>query len=234
MGNERPALPDRGMPWADIKARMQALAGNDFDWRRGRLGVYVFDPGEDVRTVAKDAYALFISENGLGPAAFPSLRRMEDDVVGFGLSLLNAPDGACGDMTSGGTESVLLAVKTCRDYWRAQGAPHRTEIVAPQSLHPAFNKAAEYFGLTVRRVPLTEDFTANVAAMADAVSDSTMMVVGSAPCFPFGVIDDIEALSALAVGRDIWLHVDACVGGYFAPFARMNGVNLPPSPRRPR
>lgn len=228
MQKPRPALPERGLPWNEVRSEMLAFAGSDFDWRRGRLGVYVFDPGEDVRKVAKDAYALFISENGLGPTAFPSLRRMEDDVVGFGLSLLNAPEEACGDMTSGGTESILLAVKACRDYWRAQGAAHRTGIVAPQSAHPAFDKAADYLGLTVRRVPVTDDFTADVAVMADAVGDDTSMVVGSAPCFPFGVIDDIEALSALAGDRGVWLHVDACVGGYFAPFARMNGVNLPP------
>ena len=228
MTSERAALPDQGISWPEIESKLAALAQNDFDWRAGRLGVYVFDPGEDVRTVAKDAYGLFISENGLGPAAFPSLRRMEDEVVDFGLSLLNAPPEACGDMTSGGTESILLAVKTCRDYWRAQGEPTKTEIVAAHSAHPAFNKAADYLGLSVARVPVAADFTADVDAMSAAVGDRTMMVVGSAPCFPFGVIDDIEALSTLAMERDIWLHVDACVGGYFAPFARMNGVNLPP------
>jgi sphinganine-1-phosphate aldolase len=228
MATERAGLPGQGLSWDQIKSKMAALAEKDFDWRAGRLGVYVFDAGEDVRTVARDAYAMFISENGLGPAAFPSLRRMEDDVVGFGLSLLNAPDDARGDMTSGGTESILLAVKTCRDWWRTQGDPARTEIIAPHSAHPAFNKAAEFLGLTVKRVPVSADFTADADAIAAAVGDETMMVVGSAPCFPFGVIDGIEALSSLAIERGIWLHVDACVGGYFAPFARMNGINLPP------
>ena len=228
MPTERVALPEQGTAWSDIKSELTAIAENDFDWRAGRLGVYVFDPGEDVRAVAKDAYGMFMSENGLGPAAFPSLRRMEDEVVGFGLSLLNAPEDACGDMSSGGTESILLAVKTCRDFWRAAGKADKTEIVAAYSAHPAFDKAAQYLGLSVTRVPVTDDFTADVAGIAAAVSDRTMMIVGSAPCFPFGVIDDIEALSALAESHDIWLHVDACVGGYFAPFARMNGVNLPP------
>ena len=224
----RPALPEHGVSWCQLKPRMESLTEGDFDWRAGRLALYVFDAGDDVRAVAKDAYAMFITENGLGPAAFPSLRRMEVDVVGFGLSLLGAPEGACGDMTSGGTESILMAVKTCRDYWRAQDEAKRTEIVVPQSAHPAFNKAAEYLGLTVKRVPVADDFTADVNAMAAAVDEHTMMVVASAPCFPYGVIDDIEGLSRLAVDADIWLHVDACVGGYFAPFARMNGVNLPP------
>ncbi len=228
MGGERMALSRHGSSWDEVKSKMSALAENDFDWRSGRLAVYVFDAGEDVRTVARDAYAMFIAENGLGPAAFPSLRRMEEDVVGFGLSLLGAPEGACGNMTSGGTESILLAVKTCRDWWRAQGESARTEIVAPYSAHPAFNKAAEYLDVSVKRVPVSDDFTADVEAMATAVDNNTMMVVGSAPCFPFGVIDGIEALSELALERGVWLHVDACVGGYFAPFVRMNGVNLPP------
>ncbi|NKB57752.1 MAG: aminotransferase class V-fold PLP-dependent enzyme [Alphaproteobacteria bacterium] len=228
MTNRHGSLPAQGRSWAQIKSEMESLAENDFDWRAGRLGVYVFNAGEDVRTVARDAYSMFISENGLGPAAFPSLRRMEDEVVGFGLSLLEAPEDACGDMTSGGTESILMAVKTCRDWWRAQGETERTEIVAPHSAHPAFNKAAEYLGLTVTRVPVAADFTADTDAMAVAVNDRTMMVVGSAPCFPFGVIDGIEQLSTLALERNLWLHVDACVGGYFAPFARMNGINLPP------
>ena len=228
MPTERVALPEQGTAWSEIKSELKSVAENDFDWRAGRLGVYVFEPGEDVRSVAKNAYGMFMSENGLGPAAFPSLRRMEDEVVGFGLSLLNAPESGCGDMTSGGTESILLSVKTCRDYWRSMGATDKTEIVVPQSAHPAFNKAADYLGLSVTRVPVAEDFTADVVGIAAAVNERTMMIVGSAPCFPFGVVDDIEALSVLVEARDIWLHVDACVGGYFAPFARMNGVNLPP------
>ena len=228
MSDGRAALPAKGRSWDQLKSEMEALAANDFDWRGSRLGVYVFNAGEDVREVAKDAYSMFIAENGLGPAAFPSLRRMEDDVVGFGLSLLGATEDGCGDMTSGGTESILMAVKACRDWWRAQGNETKTEIVTPYSAHPAFNKAAEYLGLTVKRVPVAPDFTADVDAMAAAISPNTMMIVGSAPCFPFGVIDEIERLSSLALEHKLWLHVDACVGGYFAPFARLNGVNLPP------
>lgn len=228
MPTERVALPEQGTAWSEIKSELKSVAENDFDWRAGRLGVYVFEPGEDVRSVAKNAYGMFMSENGLGPAAFPSLRRMEDEVVGFGLSLLNAPESGCGDMTSGGTESILLSVKTCRDYWRSMGATDKTEIVVAQSAHPAFNKAADYLGLSVTRVPVAEDFTADVVGIGAAVNERTMMIVGSAPCFPYGVVDDIEALSVLAETCDLWLHVDACVGGYFAPFARMNGVNLPP------
>ncbi len=204
------------------------MGQNDANWRGARTAVYVFNPGEDVMRVAKDAYAMYQSENGLGPLAFPSLKRMEDEVVGIGLGLLNGPEGACGNMTSGGSESILMAVKACRDQAAASGRDVSAgEVLLPESAHLAFDKAAGYLGLRALRVPVADDLRANVAAMAEAVSERTLMIVGSAPCFPYGLIDPIEALAELARKRGLWLHVDACVGGYFAPFARMNGIDLP-------
>jgi sphinganine-1-phosphate aldolase len=229
MTETRCALPAHGTDWSTLRDRLLELGKGDVDWRHARAAVYVFHAGDEVLQVAKDAYGLYQCENALGPGAFPSLRRMEEDVVGMGLSLLNAPAGARGNMTSGGTESILLAVKTCRDEARARGVDTAgAEIVAPHSVHPAFDKAAHYLGLRVLRVPVAADFRADVAAMAAAMTARTLMLVGSAPCFPYGVIDPIGALSDLALARGVWLHVDACVGGYFAPFARMNGVPVPP------
>jgi len=222
-------LPGQGRDWDSIREEMLRFGSDDADWRSGRTAVYVFHPGDDVLQVAKEAYALYQSENALGPAAFPSLRRMESEVISMGLDLLHGPEGACGNMTSGGTESILMAVKTCRDQARARGLDtDGAEIVVPRSCHLAFDKAAHYLGLKTRRVPVAEDLRADVAAMADAVSDRTIMLVGSAPCFPYGLIDPIGELSKLALERDVWLHVDACVGGYFAPFARMNGLDVAP------
>jgi glutamate/tyrosine decarboxylase-like PLP-dependent enzyme len=208
---------------------MQEMSRGDADWRNARTAVYVFNPGEDVLRVAKEAYAMYQSENGLGPLAFPSLKRMEDEVIGMGLDLLHGPVGACGNMTSGGTESILMAVKTCRDQAAAAGRDvHNAEIVAPITTHLAFDKACRYLGLQIVRVPVADDLRADPAAMEAAISERTLMLVGSAPCFPYGLIDPIEALGELAERHDLWLHVDACVGGYFAPFARMNGVPVPP------
>jgi glutamate/tyrosine decarboxylase-like PLP-dependent enzyme len=224
----RRPLPDASADWSEVREAMGAYAGGDIRWREGKTTVYVFNAGPEIERVQKEAYALFQSENGLGPAAFPSLKRMEDEVVGFGLELLHAPPEASGAITSGGTDSITMAVKAARDFARqARGLTGPLNMVIPRSAHPAFDKAAAMMEIEVRRVPLSA-YLADPTAMAAAADAATMMIVGSAPCFPYGLIDPIEALSTLAVERDLWLHVDACVGGYLAPFVRMNGVDLPP------
>ncbi len=206
---------------------MREMAKGDVKWRDGRTGLYIFNAGEDVERVQKTAYAMFSAENGLGPAAFPSIAQMEREVVAMGLSLLNAPEGAAGAMTSGGTDSIFMAVKAARDHARAKRAMTGTlNIVMPATTHPAFDKACAVMDIEARRVPV-KDYLADVEAMAAAIDGQTLMIVGSAPCFPFGLIDPIAALSELALARKLWLHVDACVGGYIAPFVRMNGADLP-------
>lgn len=225
----RQPLPETGSAWPDLKARMAEYAAGDVKWRDGKTAVYVFNAGPEVERVQKEAYALFMSENGLGPAAFPSLMRMEQEVVGFALSLLHGPDDASGVITSGGTDSITMAVKAAREYARrARGVTGPLNIVLPRSAHPAFDKACAIMEIEVRRVPVGPDYLADPAAMAAVCDAATMMIVGSAPSFPYGLIDPIAALSELAVSRDLWLHVDACVGGYIAPFVRMNGVEIPP------
>lgn len=215
----RTTLPAAGTSWNELQSTLTQAGSRDVKWREGRAAVYVFNSGEDVMQVAHDAYGMFIAENGLGPAAFPSLKRMEQEVVDIALSLQNAPEGAAGSMTSGGTESILLAMKACRDWSQMhRPVPGKAKVVVPYSAHPAFNKGAHLMGLEVVRVPLRADFTADVAAMAAAVDSRTIMIVGSAPCFPYGVIDPVPELAALAAARGLWLHVDACVGGYLSPF----------------
>lgn len=222
------SLPEHGAAWAETRARMLEMAAGDVKWRDGKAAVYVFNAGEDVERVQKEAYAMFASENGLGPAAFPSLARMEREVVAGGLALLHGPEGAAGSMTSGGTDSILMAVKAARDYARkVRGVTGPLNLVLPFSAHPAFDKACRVMEIEVRRTAL-KDHLADPVAMEAAVDDATIMIVGSAPCFPYGLIDPIEALGALAGRRDLWLHVDACVGGYIAPFVRMNGADIPP------
>jgi len=223
----RHPLPQAGADWSDVKARMADYAGGDVRWREGKTAVYVFNAGPEVERVQKEAYTAFMSENGLGPMAFPSLKRMEAEVVDFGLELFQAPDDASGAITSGGTDSITMAMKAARDYARKEKSiVGALNVVLPRSAHPAFDKAAAVMEIEVRRTPLV-DFLADPAAIDAAADASTIMIVGSAPCFPYGLIDPIAALSDIAVKRNLWLHVDACVGGYIAPFVRMNGAAIP-------
>ncbi len=214
----------------DALAALAAMAAGDADWQGGRVPLFVFGAGPEVAEVGRSAFNAYFTENALGGRrAFPSLRRMEDEVVSMGLDLFNAPPGGAGFMTSGGTESVVMAIMACRDCSRKRrGNPaHRGNLVTAVSAHPAFDKAAALMDLDIRRVPVGADFRADPGLLAGAVDADTIMLVGSASCFPYGVVDPIPALSELALSRDVWLHVDACVGGYFAPFARALGRLIP-------
>ncbi len=221
-------LPKTGIAWNELDGMLDEARAHDVDWRRGRIGVYIHYAGDDVLDVAKKAYLKYFSENGLGPKAFPSLARFESEVIAMTLGLLNGGPDAAGAMTTGGTESIFLAVKSARD-WARKHRPQvaQPEILAPQTAHPAFNKAADFMGLRVQRVPAGKDFVADPAAMEAAIGPNTIMMIGSAPAFPHGVVDPIEALGKIAQRRGLWFHVDACVGGFIAPFARKLGVPIP-------
>ncbi len=222
-------LPDHGTSWDELRGRMEEAGRHDADWRGGRLPMFIHYAGDDVLDVAKQAYLMYFSENGLGPRAFASLDRFEKDVVAMGLGLLHGGPDARGAMTTGGTESIFLAVKCARDraLARRPGSSGRPQILMARSAHPAFDKAAHFLGLEPVRTPLDEDFRADPAAMRAALTPDTAMVVGSAPSFPHGVVDPIPELAALAREHGTWMHVDACVGGYFAPFARELGADIP-------
>lgn len=220
-------LPQQGIAWDQLEQELLDAGRGDVDWRGGRVPMFIHYAGEDALQVAKKAYAMYFSENGLGPRAFGSLARFEREVVAMGLSLLHGGPGARGAMTTGGTESIFLAVKCARDRARAQGRTEPLSIVLPLSAHPAFDKAAHFMELQVVRVPLGQGFLADPAAMEAAVTPQTILLVGSAPAFPHGVVDPIAELAAVAQRRGLWMHVDACVGGYFIPFARQLGARVP-------
>ncbi|MEZ5652381.1 MAG: aminotransferase class V-fold PLP-dependent enzyme [Burkholderiaceae bacterium] len=227
----RPGFPAAGLPREQVMAELEAARGGDADWRGGRVPLFVFKGSDAVSDIGQAAFDAYFHENALGGArAFPSVGGFERDVVAMALDLFGAPETGAGFMTSGGSESIVMAVKAARDWARQQGRSNRSapaNIVLPESGHPAFDKAAVLMDLEVRRVPVAADWRADVAAMDAAADGNTIMVVGSAPCFPFGVIDPIAALADMTRARDLWLHVDACVGGYLAPFARANGRPVP-------
>lgn len=221
-------LPPTGRSWADLKADMEAMRADDADWRHGRTFSLVFWPGEEVAQVVREAYLLYFSENGLNPSAFPSLRRMEQECVAMTAGLLGADARAAGSMTSGGTESILMAMKTARDWARAERGIREPEVVLPVTAHPAFDKAAHYLGMTLRTVPLDRDYRADADAMAEAIGSRTVMLVGSAPQYAHGVIDPVEEIAALADEHGILCHVDACIGGFMLPFVEEAGYAVPP------
>ena len=224
----RKALPRTGATWPELQQSMQQMSIGDAPWREGRVPLYVFRATEEVYDVGLKAFTEYFSENALGARrAFLGIGQMEREVIEIALDLFQAPDSADGVITSGGSESIVLAVKACRDWARALDRPEPFNLVLPFSAHPAFDKAADLMDLEVRRAPLAADLRADPDSLAALFDERTILLVGSAPCFSHGVIDPITALSALAAERDVWLHVDACVGGYLAPFVRDLGHPLP-------
>jgi len=206
------------------------MKGGDADWQGGRVPLFVFKADDATYEMGRAGFFEYFSENALGSKrAFASVKRMEDEVIDMALGLFRAPEGAQGFMTTGGTESIVQAVQACRDWSRVQRGErrHRGNIVGAETLHPAFDKGAKLMDLEVRRAPVGAELRMDLAAIEGLVDDDTIMLVGSAPNFPYGMMDPIRALGAIAERRGLWLHVDACVGGYLAPFVRMIGRDVP-------
>lgn len=220
-------LPAQGRSAASILDELDAMQADDVDWKSGRAFSLAYYPGPDVYALASEACARFQSSNALNTAAFPSLRRMQAEVVAMMSDLLHGGDEAAGFMTSGGTESILLAVKAARGRGHERGIT-TPEMVLPTSAHAAFEKAAAYFGVRSVRVPVRDDFRADVSAMRDAVTANTVLLVGSAPQYPQGVVDPIAEIAAIAAERGVNCHVDACMGGVTLPMLERLGYPVPP------
>jgi sphinganine-1-phosphate aldolase len=222
------ALPDEGMSPEAIFTHLDELKIDDVRWRDGRAFTLVYYGGADVLAVAEEAYRKYSSENALNTDAFPSLRVLQAEVVGFVGDWLQAGDGGAGFMTSGGTESILMAVKAARERGRKEFGITEPNIVLPTSAHAAFEKGCYYFGLQSRRVAVGADWRADVGAMEAAIDANTVLLVGSAPQYPQGVIDPITEIAALAQSRDINCHVDACMGGVTLTYMARLGESVPP------
>lgn len=221
-------LPKTGRAPEELFSAMREMKAQDADWQRGRTFSLIYPAGDDVDAVLEEANTLYMFENALNPFRFPSLRQMERDVVAMTASLLHAPGDFGGSMSSGGTESILLAVKTARDKARAERGVERPEMIVPYSAHPAFAKAAEYLRVDLRQAPLRDDLTADVGEIEKLMNEQTVLVVGSAPNYPHGVVDPIPDLAALASKRGASFHTDACIGGFLLPFLELLGYEVPP------
>lgn len=221
-----PALPDHGAGKAEILDELARKRERDVRWADGRTFGMVYDGGESVHEVAEAVALQFLHENALNTMAFPSLGEIQREICDWTAALLHGPEGVAGFMTSGGTESILCAVKAARERGRAERGITEPEMVVARSAHAAFHKAAHYFGIRVHAVPVRDDWRADVAAMAELVNDNTVLVVGSAPQYPQGVIDPIAELAEVATRVGASMHVDACMGGFVLPFAEMLGYPL--------
>ncbi len=221
-------FPRRGLPKDQILQTMRAARANDVKWHDGKVFSLVFHAGDEISDLLKEAYTMFFAENGLNPTAFPSLRRFETEVIAMVASLLGSDSSVVGNMTTGGTESILMAVKTARDYFRARRPDIRApEMILPTTAHPAFDKAADYFDVKAIHTPIDANYQADVDAMRAAITPNTILLVGSAPQYPHGIVDPIPEIAALAREHNLLCHVDACVGGMMLPFVRRLGYPVP-------
>jgi len=212
-------FPVTGTPVDEVVRDLDALRGKDVRWAEGRTFGLVFDGGPEVRQVAEEAARLFLHENALNTSAFPSLGEIQTELCAWTADLLHGPPEAAGFLTSGGTESILCAVEAARERAAVERNVVDPEIVLARSAHAAFHKAAHLFGLRTRVVPVTEDWTADVDAVADSIGPSTALVVASAPQYPQGVVDPVAEMAGLADSVGANCHVDACMGGFVLPFA---------------
>jgi sphinganine-1-phosphate aldolase len=221
-------MPTQGLTKEAVFSSLQDARKSDVPWRDGKLYAYVFDGGKEVEEVGKRAYLEFLSENGLDPTAFPSLLRFENDLVDMARRHLGGGDDIVGNFTSGGTESIILAVKTARDWFKARHPEVTTpELIVPITAHAAFHKAAHYLGVKAVSIAVDpETFRADVDAMRAAINERTMMLVGSASSYAHGVVDPIRAIAELAKERGLLCHVDGCIGGFLLPYFRRLGQTM--------
>ena len=223
------SLPKNGMSKEDVLSNLKSFKSNDVKWHEGQLFGLIYEAGPDVEELVKEASALFLIENGLSPMAFPSLVKMETEVVSIVTSLSGGDDETVGNLTTGGTESIFMALKAARD-WARETYPKikAPEMIVPVTAHPAWNKAAHYLGFKINMTPVKDDLRADVAAIKDAITHNTVILGGTAVTYPHGMVDPIGEIAALAEERNLWLHVDACLGGLMLPFLKRLGNDIPP------
>ena len=224
-----PHIPEEGMPKEEIIALMESFVQKEKGkWEEGKVSGAVYHGGSDHVDVMNAASSLYAITNPLHLDLWPSLQKFESDICKMTANICRGTcRTVCGSMTSGGTESIVLAVRAHKEYAASQGITH-PEIIACVTAHAAINKACEMFGIHLIQVPADPvTFKMDVAATKKAISSDTIMIYSSAPNFPSGMIDDIPALSKLAVKYKVGLHVDCCLGGFILPFAKEAGFDIP-------
>ncbi len=222
-------IPEKGLARDQVLEMLREYKEGDVNYQDSKTWSLVYYLGEEHTRFLTEAYNTFISENALNPMAFKSLKRFEHEVVRMSADLLGGDDNTVGVMTSGGTESCLLPVMTYRDRAAGRGLfrSKKPEMIAPQSIHVAWEKAARYFGVKMVHAPLRRDMRVDVDAVRKRINRNTILIVGSAPSYPHGVIDPIVELGTVAREHNLPFHVDSCLGGFLLPFVERLGYEIP-------
>jgi sphinganine-1-phosphate aldolase len=224
-------IPEEGLDRQEILALIEKFKTfEESKWEEGFISGAVYHGNQDHIDFINQAYALNSQSNPLHPEVWPSTSKFDAEVVSMTARMLSADqtaDEIVGTVTSGGTESILLAMKAYRDWAREEKGISEPEIIIPSTAHAAFTKAGDYFGIKITRIPVGEDFRADVRATREAINGQTIALVGSAPPFPHGIVDPVEELSALALEHELGFHTDACLGGFILPWAEKLGYEVP-------
>ncbi|XP_054838336.1 sphingosine-1-phosphate lyase 1 [Eublepharis macularius] len=219
-------LPAKGLSQPEVLEKLKDYSSmGKVRWEDGTVSGTVYSGEEKLTKLLVKVYEEFAWSNPLHPDIFPGVRKMEAEVIRMTCNLFHGGPNSCGAMTSGGTESILMACKAYRNLAYEKGIKY-PEILAPLSVHAAFNKAADYFGMKIVLIPLAQNMQVDLKAMKRAISRNTAMLVCSAPDFPHGIIDPIEEVAELAVKYKIPFHVDSCLGGFLIPFMEKAGFPL--------
>jgi sphinganine-1-phosphate aldolase len=221
-------FPEQGIDGDELREMLGDHKASDAQWDQGRTFGFVYHPGKQNAKLSEEYQTAFQYESTLNPSAFPSLLRFEKDVIAMATRLMHGGSHVCGSMTTGGTESIFLALKVARDLALESGKKEAPfEVLLPATAHPAFIKACHYLSLKAVLVPVEESGRANPYAMEGAISSRTILMAASAPCFPYGVVDPVRRLGEIALKHRLLLHVDACMGGFMLPFMEELGYAVP-------
>jgi glutamate/tyrosine decarboxylase-like PLP-dependent enzyme len=221
-------IPDRGRSRDEVLSQLAGFRAGDVRWQDGKTMSFVFHASEEASALAERAYQMYLWENALDPRVFPSTLALETQIVAMAASHLRGDGEVVGNFTSGGTESVMLAVKTARDWAKAVKGIERAHMVLPVTAHPCFHKAAHYLGVDTTVTPVDpRSFRADVDAMRAAIRPETALLAASAPSYGHGVIDPIEDVGRLARERGLLCHVDGCIGAFLLPLLRELGEDIP-------
>lgn len=228
MSKQKFSFPSQASSVHDLLETVKHKKQKDIDWKNGRAFCLIYYPGEERERAIKAVFDQYYADNALNPTATPSLAELETEAVSMCADLFHGDDQVCGNITTGGTESILLAVKTARD-WAQKNKPHITKphAVVPDSVHPAFMKAFQIMNVDYTVIKVDKDYRADVAAMEKAITSNTILLVGSAPSYPFGIVDPISDIASLALRKKLLFHVDACIGGFLLPFVKELGYPVP-------